>query len=50
MSETTENPASGSNPSRPKGFANLVNHVKAHKIEVGMWATRILTIWLAVQR
>ena len=48
MSQTTENAASGStNPSRPKGLANLVNHVKAHKIEVGMWATRILTIWLA---
>ena len=48
MSQTNENAASGStNPSRPKGLANLVNHVKAHKIEVGMWATRILTIWLA---
>ena len=29
---------------QPHGVANLVAHCKQHKIEVGMWATRLLTI------
>ena len=27
-----------------RGLGNLVRHCQAHKIEVGLWATRLLTV------
>jgi hypothetical protein len=43
-----DNQATGTAPPQPKGFSNLINHVNTHKIEVGLWTTRVLTIILAV--
>ena len=43
-----DNQANGTAPPQPKGFSNLINHVNTHKIEVGLWTTRVLTIILAV--
>ena len=39
---------SETNQGQPRGVANLVRHCKAHKIEVGLWATRLLTVVFAV--
>jgi len=33
---------------QPKGLSNLTRHIMADKIGVGLWATRILTIFFAV--
>jgi len=29
---------------QPKGMANLIRHCQGHKIEVGLWATRLMTV------
>ncbi len=30
-----------------KGFGNLMNYMSAHKLEAGLWATRVLTVMFA---
>jgi len=34
--------------SRPRGVGNLMRHCQANKIEVGLWATRLLTVVFAL--
>lgn len=32
------------NNQRPQGFGALCQHVSTHKLEMGLWATRLMTI------
>ena len=36
------------NNQRRQGFGALSQHVSTHKLEMGLWATRILTIFFTV--
>lgn len=33
---------------RPKGLSNLMEHCKANKLQVGLWATRLMTVGFAL--
>lgn len=43
-----DNQGAGGATPQVRGFGNLVNHIKTHRIEAGLWATRILTVVLAI--
>jgi len=43
-----DNQGGGAAAPQVKGFGTLISHIKAHRVEVGLWATRILTIFLAL--
>ena len=45
MPDTTNTgDAQSSGGGQQRGLGNLVRHCQAHKIEVGLWATRLLTV------
>jgi hypothetical protein len=47
-----DTPSAGEgNPSQPqqqKGIGTLMNHISVHKVDVGLWATRLLTVIFAL--
>ena len=40
--------SSTENNRRQQGFGALTQHVSSHKLEMGLWATRILTIFFTI--